>query len=298
MKSFTKQILKHPEFYIIRFIKDKNLPDIIFIHGGPGFNCGILEYLIEHHNLYDSINANIILYDQRNCGKSKKNNTEVKHQDNINDLNLILNFIYKYKIHIKALIGHSYGAKLLFDFYNFYKLKTPGVFVSTAKSIITPRLNNLLHDLSYIKKANSNLYNEIYESIDKMDLPSLWEITEKLNTIFQENENRPFLYWANLTYYNLVKNIQKEINLPPDLSTFKSVRQDLYSNYSNFSVDLDELNIPKLWINGFHDVINNGHLSALTMDDSIKTFYKSSHYPHIEENFYFCQCINEFIEQL
>ena len=40
------------------------------------------------------------------------------------------------------------------------------------------------------------------------------EISEQLTPIFQENKDRPYLYWANLEYYHLVQDIQKRINLP------------------------------------------------------------------------------------
>ncbi|HHY0823075.1 TPA: alpha/beta fold hydrolase, partial [Legionella anisa] len=151
MKAFKKDILPHQEFYIVRFTKSSNLPYALFIHGGPGLNCGTIEYLIEHHNLFNSLQCNIILYDQRNCGKSNKIKKLVLQQDNINDLQKIILYLDDhFNLNIHALIGHSYGAKLLFDYYKNYESTIPGVFVSTAQSILTPRLNNLMLDLSYL----------------------------------------------------------------------------------------------------------------------------------------------------
>ncbi len=297
MKVYYKDILPNPEFYITRFTKNPNLPYVLFIHGGPGFNSGILEYLIEHHHLFNSLQYNIILYDQRNCGKSNKLPGHVLHQDNINDLQkIVLHLTAHCNLNICALIGHSYGAKLLFDYYKRFESTIPGVFISTAKSILTPRLNNLMLDLSYLKKSNVDLYNKIFNEIDDIDLNKLWKISEQLTQIFQENKDRPYLYWANLEYYNLVQEVQKRINLPSDTKTFISVRQDLYSSESNFSVNINELEISKLWINGFHDFVMNGHEVAMSKDPGVITFYKSSHYPHLEENDRFSELLNEFIK--
>ena len=100
------------------------------------------------------------------------------------------------------MIGHSYGAKLLFDYYKTYKSTIPGVFVSTAKSILTPRLNNLMLDLSYLKKSNLEQYNKIYNELNNRDLNKIWDLSEQLTPVFQENKDRPYLYWANLKCYN------------------------------------------------------------------------------------------------
>ncbi|HAT9029223.1 TPA: alpha/beta hydrolase, partial [Legionella pneumophila subsp. pneumophila] len=221
----------------------------------------------------------------------------VLQQDNINDLQKIILYLDDhFNLNIHALIGHSYGAKLLFDYYKNYESTIPGVFVSTAQSILTPRLNNLMLDLSYLKKSNLELYNKILNEINNLDLNKIWELSEQLTPVFQENKDRPYLYWANLEYYNLVQNAQKKINLPLDMNTFISVRKDLYSKEANFSVNINELKIRKLWINGFHDFVMNGHQIALSNIHEIITFNKSSHYPHLEENDRFSELLNEFIK--
>jgi len=297
MNKYHKEIVSHPEFYIVKFVKNSEMPYLLFIHGGPGFNCGTVEYLIEHNNLFDILDYNIILYDQRNCGRSKKNSGSVLHQDNVDDLQNIVQYLTNStQLEIVGLIGHSYGAKLLFDYYNTSHSTISGIFVSTANSILTPRLNNLVLDLAYLKKTNPEQYNETLQEMDELDLNKIWVISEKLTPIFQENKDRPYLYWANLACYETVKKIQNKINQPTDIDTFVSIRKDLYSNKLNFSVDINSLTIPTLWINGFHDFVMNGQEDVLSNNSTITTFYKSSHYPHIEENGRFSKLINEFIK--
>jgi len=296
MRHYFKQSLQHPNFYLVKLIKKERMPYILFINGGPGLNCGTLEYMIENNYLFNSFNYNIILYDQRNCGRSRKLSDIVLHKDNVFDLQeIILYLTSEYNIQICSLVGHSYGAKLLFDYYKNFSSKIPGVFISTAKSILTPRLNNLMLDLNYLKKNYIDEYNNCLIELKGLNLSKLWGITERLVPLFQTNKDRPFFYWANLESYQKTQDIKKLINLPMNSDIFSCVRKDLYSDSSNFSVEIDKLTIPKLWINGFHDYIMNGHETALCSNSNATTFYQSSHYPHIEENNYFCEVLNEFI---
>lgn len=291
---FKKIVLAHPKIYLTHFIKNSKAPSWIYIHGGPGYNCATIEYLIEHDNLFSQLNDNIVLYDQRTCGRSTSFPEEVSHVDNICDLDEIYNYLTKFcGIAVKGFIGHSYGAKLLFDYYEKYNYKIPGIFISSANSILTPRLNNLRFDLVYLKKTNPIEYNAIFPEMINLDLDKLWSLTEKLAPLFQENKDRHYLYWANLNCMEKFQRIQAEINLPVNQKTFMNIRKNLYTNEKNFSIAIDKLEIPYLWINGFHDLIINGFEGVSSYQSStIIPFYQSAHYPHIEENHRFCKLVN------
>jgi len=184
---FKKAVLPHPKIYLAHFIKNSNASSWVYIHGGPGYNCSTLEYLIEHDNLFSLLNDNIILYDQRTCGRSIDFPEEVTHADNIQDLDEIYSYLTEFcGIPIKGFIGHSYGAKLLFDYYEKYNRAIPGIFISTANSILTPRLNNLFFDLAYLKKTNPTKYNDIFAEMLNLDLAKLWSLTEKLAPLFKK----------------------------------------------------------------------------------------------------------------
>lgn len=45
--KFKKEVLNFAGLYIAQFTYDATRPYLIFIHGGPGYNCGLVEYLIE-----------------------------------------------------------------------------------------------------------------------------------------------------------------------------------------------------------------------------------------------------------
>jgi proline iminopeptidase len=299
MPIFEKSILPHEKFYICKFTKNIDAPYLVFIHGGPGLNCGTLDYLIEFSNFFNALNCNLVLYDQRGCGKSIKffdSNIYVSHNDNVKDFEEIYNFLLsEVKLKIYGFIGHSYGSKLLADFYKSTNSKLPGIFLATANSLLTPRLNNLMSDLNYLKKSDPDKYAEaMSKSTHTIDLKIIWQLTEELAPHFQENKDRYLLYWSNLSIFEMIQKIQKEINLPINQNVFMSVRKDLYSDENNFLVDIESLNIKKLWINGFQDSIMGEPMFGLANRGKVTLFAKSAHYPHIEENEHFCEVINEF----
>lgn len=297
MKIYKKCILQHPEFYIAKFTKYEGNPYIIFIHGGPGLNSGVIEYLIDNNTLFNSLSCNIILYDQRNCGRSARSEKSTLHQDNCHDLHTIISYLTtSHQLKIAALMGHSYGAKLLFDYYKKYHCKIPGIFISTADSLLIPRLNNLMMDLSFLKETNPDVYTSTMQKTALFDLEQIWKISEELDPLFQKNKKRPYLYWSNMKWYKIVSAIQKKINVPLNRKIFESIRKELYSNESNLSVDIDKLDINKIWINGFHDFIMDGSKTAVSNPKNIIPFFYSGHYPHIEENERFNEIVNEFID--
>ena len=300
MPAYDKQVIEHPSLYIVSFTKSSNLPCIIFAHGGPGLNCGVLEYLVENEGIFDTLQFDLILYDQRGCGRSKPVEETVVHADNVCDLEEVCRTASE-KAHyeIAAIAGHSYGAKLLFDYFQYSGSTVPGIFISTAPSILTPRVKNLLLDLAYLKTIDRDQYQTILEEFEGFSLEKIWELTERLAKVFQQNKARPFFYWANLDWKDKVEAIQDSVSLPINSQVFTSVRHDLYSKPEAYSVDLDSIStLPHLWINGFHDMVMDGP-SALEKKYSTTTlFFQSAHYPHIEEHEKFCGEVNAFLKKL
>lgn len=300
MSLYIKNIIEHPTLYLATFTKDKKLPYIIFIHGGPGLNSGVLENLIMNEGIFDSLIFNVVLYDQRGCGRSKPTNSVVLHTDNITDLDDVYKTltINERNLNIAAIVGHSYGSKVLFDYLQYSHIEIPSIFIATASSLLTPRINNLLLDLAYLKSVDSEEYQKVLEEFDDYSQEMLWRLTERLTKIFQENKTRPYFYWANLFWKEKVSKIQNSMKLPINSEVFSSIRKDLYSKPEEFTVNIDKtIKSPYLWINGFHDLIMDG-ASALTKKSSpVKLFYKSAHYPHIEEHQKFCGEVNAFLKK-
>jgi len=299
MPTFDKRIIEHPSLYIVSFTKSRDLPCIVFVHGGPGLNSGVLEYLIEHEGIFDTLDFDLVLYDQRGCGRSKPVEETIVHADNVRDLeDVCRTVVEEARYEIAAIAGHSYGAKLVFDYFQYSRTTVPGIFISTAPSILTPRVTNLLLDLSYLKTVDRERYQAILEDFEDFRPEKLWELTERLAKVFQENKSRPFFYWANLMWQERVKAIQDTVSLPMNTEVFTSVRRDLYSRPEEYAVDVDAISTaPHLWVNGFHDLVMDAP-SALERKPATTTlFFKSAHYPHIEEHKRFCGEVNAFLKK-
>jgi hypothetical protein len=52
--------LKLDHLSIIRFYNQNFKSDLIFVHGGPGYNLGIMEYFIENEKFCGLVNEFII----------------------------------------------------------------------------------------------------------------------------------------------------------------------------------------------------------------------------------------------
>ena len=293
-----KTTLSFSDFYIAKLTTHPGAPYLLFIHGGPGYHCGVIEHLVLHEKLFDSLRYNIIVYDQRGCGRSHNEVDNISHATNVIDLENIYGFLKSSNIPLCGIMAHSYGSKLLFDFYQKTNVQIPGVFISCAKSILTPRINNLILDLAYLKRTNSALYKEKYDEMHDLNLSRLWSLTEALDPLFRQNDERPSLYWANLDYMEKVTHILQQLKIPINETVFSSVRKELYSREQNFSVDIESLSIPFLKINGFHDVITHGGDISFSQNASLTLFYQSSHYPHLEESELFCETVNAFLESI
>lgn len=293
MSDYKKIVILHESLHISKLIKKENAPFLLFIHGGPGMNSGTLERFIIEDNIFNTLNYNIILYDQRSCGKSLHTDSTVTHQDNIDDLLEVISTLDDNKITLCAIMGHSYGAKLLYDFYSANKCNIPGIFISTASSTITPRINNLLLDINYLKRTNETLYLDTLKKTEKLTIENLWEISEELAPLFFNNTERMLHYWANLDKMRRNQEIQSSINLPINKTVFQSVREELYSQNVDNKIEISKLETQTLWINGLQDHIINS-FETLT-NAKVTLFQKSSHYPHIEESERFCSVVNQFI---
>ena len=270
---------------------------LLFIHGGPGLNCSTVEYFIEQHNYFTSLKCNLIVYDQRGGGRSDCK-TLVTHETNINDLSTLVESIEESGITIVGGIGHSYGAKLLSDYLIKSKHKMDAIVVGANKNFLVPRINNLLMDLNYLKINDRSKYDEILENFEINNFEDLWAQTEILAPMFQTNPNRPYHYWANLKVFDLYRKCPFISTLPLSQPVFKSVRESLYFN-TVLQLQFELLENRYIIINGFHDYIMNGYNGIFEEDRAnLFIFDKSAHYPHLEENYKFCETINNFIGQI
>ena len=278
------------DLYLCKLGSNQKKESILFIHGGPGLNAQSLISYTLTENLFESLNYNIIFYDQRNCGKSRQTIKPSTYEKQINDLSDILKDLETSE-NITCIIGHSYGAKLLADYAQKENPKQKLIFLATARDILTPRLNNIKLDLDFLKEEMPELY---IESLKEMADSTVWEVSEKLAPYFFKNSKRVNRYWQNKEIQKKYISHSADSKYKINNEVFQSLREELY-NGENLSLNLDKLT-PEQYIVfiGYNDFIMSGHLSL--NDSSTRIFYESAHYPHLEENEKLCRGINEFIQ--
>lgn len=262
---------------------DKN---ILFIHGGPGSNM---------HPHYEFIKRNYIdsgktfwFYNQPGCG-DRVSSGYYSHTKNTIDLREI---IERAEISFDLVIGHSYGAMLLYDTFkantkSFSSTKI--LLLSMSINLNTPRYNNLAFEMSTIGQENLDLHRKFYEDVDKLKSDS-WKITKKIRSENTNASKKYNWYWINQLTMDEFNIYAKKY--PSNERIFFDVRQSIYDNCNKTNYfDLSYDNIHHAI--GAFDLLMGG-IAGGTSESKI--FYSSAHYPHIEQSKEFQLYIDEILK--
>jgi len=103
---------------------DPKNPAIVFMHGGPGYNP--VSFELGCANTLADAGYYVITFDQRGCGRSKKDSITDRYKFNKanDDINVILK---KYKVEQAVFIGHSWGGTSAIKYAEVYPEKVKGI---------------------------------------------------------------------------------------------------------------------------------------------------------------------------
>jgi proline iminopeptidase len=150
--------------YIKTFGKANDKP-IIFLHGGPGYNCAGFEATTAQQ-LSDK-GFFVIVYDRRGEGRSKDPNARFTFKETFDDLNHIYE---QYGIKRSTLIGHSYGGVVATLFADSHPDKIQSIILVGAPVSLQETFKTIIAKSKNIyaaKKDSSNLrYLTMLESMD------------------------------------------------------------------------------------------------------------------------------------
>lgn len=148
---------------------DSRKPAVIFLHGGPGYNCVGFE-LATAQKLADK-GYYVIVFDQRGCGRSNKVSGKFTMDEDINDLKGIY---AKYGVNTATLIGHSWGGtvSILFAEKNPAMVKNV-VMVSSPLSYQMTLTAILYHCKDFYTRKNDTANLKYIAMLEKMDTASL-----------------------------------------------------------------------------------------------------------------------------
>lgn len=160
--SFSNQL------YINTF-GDKNDKPIIFLHGGPGYNCANFEATtaqsLSEEGFY------VICYDRRGEGRSSDQNAKYTFEESLNDMLFIMDSL---EISSTDLIGHSFGGMLAIKFAEQYPDRTNEIFLVGAPINLQDSFKNIIYKSRKIyedKGDNANLnYLKMLESMDSSSI--------------------------------------------------------------------------------------------------------------------------------
>lgn len=139
--------------YIKTFGKENSNP-IIFLHGGPGYNCANFEATTAQE-LADN-GYFVIVYDRRGEGRSLDANAKYTFVESIKDINEIYE---SYNLNKATLLGHSFGGMLAIKYAEQYPNKIQSIILAGAPI-------NLQESFKHIIAKSKKIYEEKKDSIN------------------------------------------------------------------------------------------------------------------------------------
>ncbi|MBS1755080.1 MAG: alpha/beta fold hydrolase [Ferruginibacter sp.] len=146
--------------------KDKS---IIFLHGGPGYNCVNFEATTAQQ-LADN-GFFVIVYDRRGEGRSNDLNAKFTFKESFDDLNDIYK---KYNLTKATLIGHSFGGVVATLFAETNPKKVQSIILVGAPVSLQTTFKNILSKSKSIYQTKKDSVNLNYISmLENMDTTSI-----------------------------------------------------------------------------------------------------------------------------
>lgn len=154
--------------YTKTFGSSKDKP-IIFLHGGPGYNCVNFEATTAQQ-LADK-GYFVIVYDRRGEGRSKDANAKFTFKETFDDLNSIYQ---KLSLTKATLIGHSFGGVVATLFAEAYPKKVQSIILVGAPVSLQTTFKNILDKSKSIYQTRKDSVNLNYISmLENMDTASI-----------------------------------------------------------------------------------------------------------------------------
>jgi len=119
----------HAQALFANAFGDPKNPAVVFMHGGPGYNP--VSFELGAANLLADLGYYVITFDQRGCGRSKKD-TVVDHYK-FNKANEDINTILKrYNVNEAYFIGHSWGGTEAIKYAESFPEKVKGIILVSS----------------------------------------------------------------------------------------------------------------------------------------------------------------------
>ncbi len=161
-------VVKAQSIYTKTFGNSKDKP-IIFLHGGPGYNCANFEATTAQQ-LADN-GFFVIVYDRRGEGRSNDANAKFTFKETFDDLNTIYK---KFNLSKATLIGHSFGGIVATLFAETNPAKVQSIILVGAPVSLQKTFKNIIERSKNIYKTKGDQVNLNYITLlESMDTTSI-----------------------------------------------------------------------------------------------------------------------------
>lgn len=253
----TFQVVKAQDLYLATFGNPNDTP-ILFLHGGPGYNCSSFE--VSTAKQLSKNGFYVIVYDRRGEGRSTDLNAKFNFQETFDDISLILK---KYNLKKINLIGHSFGGIIATLYTEKNPEKVNAIVLASAPVSLQETFKTILTSCRkiYIQKQDKTNLNYI-NMIEKMDTTSAQyfaysfghamqngfyspkNMSDEAKTIYENSKKNDafknvmimtneaptnFLKNENYTSINLSKNLKKLIKNKTKIFGIYGKEDGLYS---------------------------------------------------------------------
>jgi proline iminopeptidase len=287
--------------HIKTFGNSKNKP-IIFLHGGPGYNCANFEATTAQQ-LSDN-GFFIIVYDRRGEGRSVDSNAKYTFKETFNDLNTIYQ---KYGINKAILIGHSFGGVVAALFAETNPQKVESIFLVGAPVSLQSTFTNIISKSKKLYQSSNDTINLNYIlQLEKMDTSSL----EYSSYCFMHAMKNGFYTPKNIS--EEAKNIYSKFKTDTILAKYASLMtyeapQGFWKNEKYTTIDLTKsiqelqkqnVNIFGLYgkEDGLYSVQQVTDLQNLIGSNNLKYFDNCSHSVFIDQQIEFIDTLKAWIK--
>lgn len=152
-----------------RSFGNSNDKPIIFLHGGPGYNCANFE-VTTAKQLSDK-GFFVIVYDRRGEGRSIDSNAKFTFNETFEDLEAIFQ---KYGFSKATLIGHSFGGIIATLFAEKYPEKVQSIILTGAPISLQETFSTILASSKIIYQEKDDVANLNYLTmLENMDKSSI-----------------------------------------------------------------------------------------------------------------------------
>ncbi len=295
------------KLYSKAFGSAKN-PPIIFLHGGPGYNCAGFE-ITTAQKLADA-GYYVIVYDQRGCARSKDfPDNGFTLENNLADLDSIYAL---YHLTAATLMGHSWGSTLATFYNKKYPTRVNKLILVSSPVSYPETFKTILHHCEefYVRKNDSTALKFLakLETMDTVTLTNASALfmhafacglyspkksTDERTTIMDKIKNDPDYKYMRQNDYKPVQGLYDDLHHTM-LNTSKMLGLIKFMNEERLGI----CNIFGIYgtDDGLFDGVQLKEISDLTTKNNFYLLPGASHNVFIDQQKLFIDAVNKIMK--